>query len=236
VALEMNLAETAFLYRLPTTGADGLDFSLRWFTPAVEVPLCGHATLASAHILYSAGYLAPTEIVRFHTKSGILTARRHADGWLELDFPARPVQPVEAPPALLEMVGVTPKFVGVSDRLFMVEVEGEQAVRDFVPNIGLLKTIPPGELILTARADSGKPYDFVSRFFAPAVGIDEDPVTGSAHCVLTPYWSAKLDKTTFEARQVSARGGVLRLALVENGTRVLLRGQAVTTLKGELYV
>ena len=224
VAQEMNLAETAFLNRRP----DG--WSLRWFTPAVEVDLCGHATLASAHVLWEENLLAPDETARFHTKSGVLTAVRRGD-WIELDFPSTPDEPVKTPDGLAEALGVTPRYVGRSRFDYVVEVDGEAAVRDLRPDFALLKKVGGRGVIVTGR--SAMPdWDFVSRFFAPAAGIDEDPVTGSAHCCLAPFWSRRLKKSSFRARQISARGGELKVEL--DGDRVRLGGQAVTVLRAEL--
>jgi PhzF family phenazine biosynthesis protein len=224
VAQEMNLSETAFLWRQ----ADG--FSLRWFTPAVEVELCGHATLASAHVLWEAGYVEPSQQARFHTRSGLLTAERR-DDWIELDFPAKPAIQADAPPGLIEALGVTPRYVGKNDFDYLVEVDTEQAVRALQPDFGLLKSVDVRGVIVTSRAATPE-YDFVSRFFAPQVGVDEDPVTGSAHCCLGPFWQHRLDKEQLVAYQASARGGVVRVRT--HGTRVLLGGQAVTVLRGEL--
>jgi len=224
VAREMNLSETAFLLPRP----DG--YGLRWFTPAVEVDLCGHATLASAHVLWETGALAPEETARFHTKSGLLTAVRRQD-WIELDFPATPDEPAESPPGLAESLGATPLFVGKSVFDYLVELDSEEAVRTLCPDFGAMKKIGARGVIATSRsADPG--FDFVSRYFAPAFGIDEDPVTGSTHCCLAPYWSRRLNKTSFLARQLSARGGVLKVNL--DGDRVRLGGQAVTVLRAEL--
>lgn len=227
VAKEMNLSETAFLVRRPDGGYD-----LRWFTPAVEVALCGHATLASAHTLWEAGHLPPEEIARFHTKSGWLTAARDGD-WIELDFPATPEQPAEAPVGLADALGATPRYVGKSRFDYVIELDSEKAVTDLRPDFARLRTLPVRGVMVTSQATTPG-WDFVSRFFAPGSGIDEDPVTGSAHCCLTPYWSRKLGRTEFVARQVSERGGTLRLALV--GDRVKLRGQAVTVLRGEIVL
>jgi PhzF family phenazine biosynthesis protein len=224
VAQEMNLAETAFLNRRP----DG--WSLRWFTPAVEVDLCGHATLASAHVLWEENLLAPEETGRFHTKSGVLTAVRRGD-WIELDFPSTPDEPVETPDGLAQSLGVTPRYVGRSRFDYIVEVDGEDAVRDLRPDFGLLKKVGGRGVIVTGRSATPD-WDFVSRFFAPAAGIDEDPVTGSAHCCLAPFWSRRLNKNSFRARQISARGGELKVDL--DGDRVRLGGQAVTVLRAEL--
>jgi len=225
VASEMNLSETAFLLKQE----DG--FQLRWFTPAAEVDLCGHATLASSHILWETGYLQPHEQARFHTLSGLLTADRLDDNSIELDFPANPEQPTDAPPHLLEALGVQAQYVGVNVFDYLVEVDTEETLRNMRPNITLLTQVPVRGVMVTSRA-STPGYDFVSRFFAPRVGVNEDPVTGSAHCCLTPYWSKRLGKSALLAYQASARGGILRVRL--SGDRVKIAGQAVTTLHGEL--
>ncbi len=230
VAAEMNLSETAFL--LPRE--DG--WSLRWFTPTVEVDLCGHATLASAHALWSESMLDPSDVARFHTRSGLLTATLKGD-WIELNFPVTPESPSEAPAGLLESLGVTqPKYVGRDKFDYLVEVGSEDEVRAVQPDYVRLRQIPVRGVIVTSRATDGGggKYDFVSRFFAPGSGVDEDPVTGSAHCCLTPYWAAKLGKSEMVAYQASPRGGMLRVAL--DGDRVRLAGRAVTILRGRLDV
>jgi PhzF family phenazine biosynthesis protein len=224
IAREMNLAETAFLVKQ----RDGYD--LRWFTPTVEVDLCGHATLASAHVLWEDGHLMPTEQARFHTKSGLLTADRR-DGLIELDFPVTPVSPAASPPGFAEALGATPRFIGRSKFDYLVELADEATVRKLDPDLGAVSRVKARGVIVTSRADKSK-YDFVSRFFAPQSGVPEDPVTGSAHCALAPYWGAKLGKKELMAFQASARGGELRLRL--EGDRVRLGGQAVTVLRGEL--
>ncbi len=224
VAAEMNLAETAFLHPLD----DG--YNLRWFTPTVEVDLCGHATLASAHALWESGRLAPDAEARFHTRSGLLTARRSGD-WIELDFPATPPEPAEPPADLARALGVTPLYVGKTRFDYLLELESEDAVRAVRPDFALLRELGVRGVIVTGPA-STPGLDFVSRFFAPGSGIDEDPVTGSAHCGLAPFWGAKLGKSEMVGYQASARGGVVRVRL--NGTRVALGGQAVTVLRGEL--
>jgi PhzF family phenazine biosynthesis protein len=224
VAREMNLSETAFL----VARADGFD--LRWFSPAVEVDLCGHATLASAHVLWETGRVARTDSLRFHTKSGLLTAVWR-DDWIELDFPATPDEPVDAPESLAEALGASPLYVGKSRFDYLVELDGEDAVRTLKPDFGRLRTMPARGVIVTSRATTPG-CDFVSRFFAPAFGIDEDPATGSSHCCLAPFWSRRLSKDRFVARQLSARGGVLKVQLA--GDRVRLAGQAVTVMRGEL--
>lgn len=228
VAKEMNLSETAFL--LPEKGA----FRLRWFTPRVEVKLCGHATLASAHILWEEGILPLGLEARFLTRSGLLTAARKGQ-WVELDFPARPVGP--KPPSwakpLAAALGVKPAFVGRSSEDALVEVTGESAVRKLQPDFKRLAGLPLRGVIVTSRA-STKGFDFVSRFFCPAVGIDEDPVTGSAHCVLAPFWAGRLGKLRLAAYQASERGGVLRVGL--EGRRVKIGGQAITIFRAALRV
>jgi len=225
VAREMNLSETAFLL----WREEG--FNLRWFTPTMEVELCGHATLASAHVLWETGALQSTRQARFYTLSGLLTADRVGD-WIELDFPAKPAEPAAPWDELVRGLGITPRYVGKSQFDFLVEADSERAVRRLAPDFTLLKQTKARGVIVTARADSGK-FDFVSRFFAPSAGIDEDPVTGSAHCVLGPYWAKHLGKTEFLAEQVSARGGVVKVRL--DGNRVKLGGQAVTVLRGEMF-
>ncbi len=224
VAREMNLSETAFLVKQ----ADG--YRLRWFTPAVEVDLCGHATLASAHVLWEWGELRPEQQARFHTRSGLLTAVRRGV-WIELDFPATPERPVEAPIDLLAALGVAPVYVGRSQFDYLVELESERAVRGLRPSFSQLATLGARGVIVTSRT-AGEPYDFISRFFAPGSGIDEDPVTGSAHCCLGPFWAARLGKAELLAYQASARGGVIGVRV--QGERVQLGGQAVTVLQGEL--
>ena len=224
VAAEMNLSETAFLVRRP----DGFD--LRWFTPVIEVALCGHATLASAHALWENGDVPRGEIARFHTKSGVLTAEQQGD-WIELNFPATEAQPADAPAGLIAALGVTPRFVGKSKFDYLVEVASEDEVRNARPDFVALRALPVRGIMITSGASTAG-LDFVSRFFAPGSGVDEDPVTGSAHCCLTPDWSRTLGRSDLVARQLSARGGTLRLRV--DGDRVRLQGQAVTVLRGEL--
>ncbi len=226
IAREMNLSETAFLH-----GGKEL-FNLRWFTPVAEVELCGHATLASAHILWETGILGPKEEARFQTKSGLLTAAR-SGGMIELNFPVKPEKPAEPPKGLIEALGVTPRYVGRNAFDYIVEIESQEAVRDCAPDFAGLSRIAARGVVITAAASSAG-FDFVSRFFAPVVGVDEDPVTGSAHCCLGPYWGAKLGKTEMKAYQASARGGVVRVRLA--GDRVILGGHAVTILRGTLAV
>jgi PhzF family phenazine biosynthesis protein len=224
VAAEMNLSETAFLH----PHADG--WSLRWLTPAVEVDLCGHATLASAHVLWQDGHLPPDAEARFHTRSGLLTCRRQGE-WIVMDFPAQPEHEAEAPEGLERALGVTPKYVGRSRFDLLVEVDSEDAVRALQPDITLLAGVEARGVIVTARSADGR-YDFVSRFFAPRAGVNEDPVTGSAHCVLAPFWAARLGKDEMTGFQASRRGGVVRVRAA--GDRVELAGRAVTVVRGEL--
>jgi len=224
VAQEMNLSETAFLYEQK----DG--FSLRWFTPAMEVELCGHATLASAHILWEVGLLSLTQTARFHTLSGLLTAEKRGEE-IELNFPATPAMPTSAPPELAEALGVRATHVGMTKFDFLVEVSSEAEVRGMRPDFVKLKGLGVRGVMVTSVAAS-KQYDFVSRFFAPGVGIDEDPVTGSAHCCLGPYWGQRLNKEEMFAYQASARGGEIRVCVA--GSRVHLGGRAVTVFRGEL--
>lgn len=224
VAREMNLSETAFL----TPADDG--YRLRWFTPSVEVDLCGHATLAGAHVLWEDGHLPAGKQARFHTRSGLLLADRRGE-WIELDFPATAAEPTEPPPYLLDALGTRAKFVGRNKFDYLVEVDSEQNVRSLQPDLSALRKLPVRGVIVTARSAAPE-FDFVSRFFAPGAGIDEDPVTGSAHCALAPYWSRQLGKKELTAYQASARGGIVRVRM--NGDRVILGGQAVTVLRGEL--
>jgi PhzF family phenazine biosynthesis protein len=225
VAREMNLSETAFLAKKPD------HFDLRWFTPRVEVALCGHATLASAHILWQQG-LATGEEIRFSTRSGILKAIRHGDD-IELDFPLKPEEEAEAPPGLLHALGISAKYVGKNQFDYLVEAESEEVLRNMAPDFKQLATLPVRGIIVTSQS-SDLHFDFVSRFFAPAAGIDEDPVTGSAHCCLGDFWRKRLGKTEFVAFQASARGGVVKVRVTKD--RAFLGGKAVTVAKGELVV
>ena len=224
VAREMNLSETAFLM------LRGDAWALRWFTPAVEVDLCGHATLASAHVLWERGVLPTAATASFRTRSGLLTARTSGD-WIWLDFPALPCEWTDAPPALRDALGTGTKAVARSRHDLLVELDSEAAVRDLQPDLELLSRLPARGLIVTAVATTPG-FDFVSRFFAPQVGVNEDPVTGSAHCALAPYWGERLGKDAMLAYQASARGGVVKVEL--RGERVGLGGQAVTVLRADL--
>jgi PhzF family phenazine biosynthesis protein len=229
VAREMNLSETAFLLKQP----DGDGFHLRWFTPATEVDLCGHATLASAHVLWEEGYLQPGEQARFFTRSGLLTAQRQGD-WIEMNFPAERAEAVSIPPLLVEGLDINPQSIQHSGKNrfdYLVEVASEVIVRELRPDITKLAAVPARGVIVTSIA-STPDIDFVSRFFAPQVGVNEDPVTGSAHCCLAPYWSEKLGKESLTGYQASPRGGIVRLRMA--GERVYIGGQAVTVMRGEL--
>ena len=222
VAREMNLSETAFL--LPA--GDG--YRLRWFTPAVEVDLCGHATLASAHVLWETGRIAAGGEARFQTRSGLLTAVR--DGaWIELDFPATPPVAADPPPGLLDALGVPALEVGKSRFDYLVRVASADVVRALTPDFGRLRSVEARGVIVTAEADD-RVHDFVSRFFAPRAGVDEDPVTGSAHCCLAPYWAGRTGRDSLAGYQASARGGTVHVRLA--GDRVKLRGHAVTVMRG----
>lgn len=224
IAREMNLSETAFLIK------EGEEYNLRWFTPNAEVDLCGHATLASAHILWEKGYLRKDLEAKFSTKSGLLTAKMN-EGWIELNFPALPEERTEPPIELLEALGTEATYVGKNKFDYLVEVESEDIVTKMKPDFMKLLKVPTRGVIVTSRA---REYEFVSRFFAPQVSVLEDPVTGSAHCCLGPYWQRKLNKDEFIAYQASERGGILRVKVADD--RVLISGKAVTTLEGELLI
>jgi PhzF family phenazine biosynthesis protein len=224
VAKEMNLSETAFLLRQADSS-----FNLRWFTPAVEVDLCGHATLASAHVLWSEGHLPPDAKAQFHTHSGVLTAN-HREDWIELNFPALPAARATAPRELEQALNLTIETVSQTDLGYLIEVKSEAIVRQLQPDFTILKTIPVHGVIVTSPGTP--PFDCISRYFAPRVGINEDPVTGSAHCCLAPYWCDRLGKSELLAYQASARGGIVKVRLA--GDRVYLSGQAVTVLRGEM--
>jgi len=225
VAREMNLSETAFLVKQPD------HFDLRWFTPKVEVDLCGHATLAAAHILWQQNLVTGDEI-RFSTRSGILKAVHHDDS-IELDFPLKPEEPAEAPPGLLEALGISAKYVGKNQFDYLLEVEAEATLRGIAPDFKRLATMPVRGIIVTSRSADAR-FDFVSRFFAPGAGIDEDPVTGSAHCCLGDFWRKRLGKAEFVAFQASPRGGVVKVRVTKD--RAFLGGKAITVARGELLV
>lgn len=226
VAREMNLSETAFLYK----NNDG--YNLRWFTPAVEVDLCGHATLASAHILWEKKLLRVEQEARFFTRSGILSAVFNGNR-IELNFPAKPEEETRPPDGLIEALGIRAKYIGKNSFDYLIEVESEEEVRGARPDFASLSKVSARGVIITGIASSGE-YDFVSRFFAPVVGIDEDPVTGSAHCCLGPYWGKRLNRNQFKAYQASERGGEITVRLEQE--RVFLGGRAVTVMEGKILV
>lgn len=230
IAREMDLSETAFLQQRSDEAYD-----LRWFTPAQEVDLCGHATLASAHVLWTEEYADPDASLAFHTRSGTLTARQD-NGWIKMDFPAEPVATCSAPKALEEALGITPSFVGKNRMDYLVLLESEEAVQGLEPDLRQLKAIETRGVIATAPAEDPEAsgYDFISRFFAPRVGVPEDPVTGSAHCALAPFWAERLGRPALVGYQASARGGLVRTET--RGKRVMLAGQAVTVLRGSLLI
>jgi len=224
LAAEMNLSETAFLLR------EGERWHLRWFTPAVEVPLCGHATLASSHVLFETGLASRDELLRFQTRSGELRARSNA-GWIDMDFPLIPVVPAEPIVDLVEAIAVQPVFFGLCGENALIELESEELVRSLQPDFQVMAKAPVQGLIVTSKARTHG-VDFVSRYFGPWVGINEDPVTGSAHCSLAPYWSPILGKTEMLAHQVSARGGVVKVRV--EAERVAIAGKAVTVFSGTI--
>ncbi|MEX2673183.1 MAG: PhzF family phenazine biosynthesis protein [Phycisphaeraceae bacterium] len=255
VAAEMNLSETAFVtfppplpppvspqhHTKPPYNTIGNKVGgLRWFTPAVEVNLCGHATLAAAHVLWEAGWLERTEPARFETRSGTLTARLRADGWIELDFPAGPAAALDADDVRAlgfdaqTMLNCEAVHVGRSAEDLLVEVADAQTVQTLKPDFARLAELPVRGIAVTAPASTETEADFVSRFFAPAVGIDEDPVTGSAHCMLGPWWADRLGRAGLVGHQLSQRGGTVRVNV--KGDRVELAGRAVTVFEGELAV
>jgi len=227
VAQEMNLSETAFL--LPV---EDNRYNLRWFTPKREVSLCGHATLAAAHILWQKHFLPADRQAVFDTKSGLLTADQEAGDWIALNFPARQTEEVEPPAGLIEAIGAQNiQFIGRYRNSNLIEVADEADVRAVEPDFAALLRVDTRSVIVTARS-AARAFDFVSRYFAPAVGVNEDPVTGAAHCALAPYWAGKLKKSEMSAYQASARGGTVRVRL--QGDRVILLGQAVTVFTGDL--
>jgi PhzF family phenazine biosynthesis protein len=223
IAAEMNLSETAFVRKLD------VDFELRWFTPTIEVDLCGHATLASAHVLWTEGLAR--EPIRFHTRSGVLTCSQ-ADNLIELDFPATPVTENEPAANLLQALNVRSTFVGRSKFDSFVVVDSEEIVRSLKPDFQALRIVTGIRGIIVTSKSTDSKFDFVSRFFAPGAGIDEDPVTGSAHCSLGPFWAERLGKNNLTGYQASPRGGVVHVRL--DGDRVILGGNAVTVCRGEL--
>jgi PhzF family phenazine biosynthesis protein len=227
LAAEMNLSETAFV----RPAADG--FELRWFTPTVEVELCGHATLASAHVLWTSGAVRNNEPIRFHTKSGVLTCDQ-CGNLIELDFPATPAVEAQPPAGLLDALGIRPLFIGRSPFDKFVVVESEEVVRSLRPDFHRLRTISGMRGVIVTSTSRDPQFDFISRYFAPGAGIDEDPVTGSAHCCLAPYWCQRLGKNELTGYQASSRGGVVRVRVA--GNRIILGGSAVTVCRGEVIL
>lgn len=223
IAAEMNLSETAFVREV-----DGGRYELRWFTPKAEVELCGHATLTAAHALWDTGRLSEGDEAIFHTRSGVLTVTRRGD-WMDMDFPSEPAEDATAPKELFEALGLIPRYVGRNRMDYLIEVDSEETVRSLQPDFALLGRLQTRGVIVTSAAAQ---YDFVSRAFFPGIGINEDPVTGSAHCALAPYWGRRLRKDELTGWQASERGGLVRMKLA--GDRVVLSGQAVTVLRGEL--
>lgn len=230
VARETGVSDTAFVIREESPEAD---FRLRWFTPTVEVDLCGHATLASAHCLFEDGVNEP---IRFASRSGLLTVDRRPDGSLAMDFPAWPPDEIEARSAAAEAVGTPVEWTGQAhDGFFLLALlQDERSVRDLIPDIGAIRGLDAPAVIVTAVADRDHSYDFVSRLFAPKVGIPEDPVTGSAHTVLGPFWAERLGRTALVGFQASARSGLVGIEV--NDDRVTVLGRAVTVLNGALTV
>jgi PhzF family phenazine biosynthesis protein len=225
VAQEINLSETAFLR------PKGHDYELRWFTPTTEVDLCGHATIASAHILYEFGFYDLDEMINFHTRSGVLTSTFNR-GTIEINMPRLKVTPLATPPLLKEILGFEPLAAAESENgVLVAELASEEQVRQFSPNYDLISQLDHTDFALTASGEGTK-FDFISRFFSPKTGIPEDPVTGMAHCLLGPYWEAKTGKNQFHAFQASARGGEVWVRLAEK--RAYIGGKAVTVLKGEM--
>ena len=227
VAAQFNLSETAFMLRQ----ADG-SFGLSWLTPLAEVDLCGHATLASAQVLWQSGRLGQESPAHFETRSGRLTCTRAPDGRIGMDFPALPVRPIATPELALKALGLKSALAATDGSYLLLELENEEAVAAVRPDMALLSQLDAWGTIVTAPASRGG--DLVSRFFAPRKGVPEDPVTGSAHCRLAPYWGAKWDKKNLQGRQISARGG--HLDLEWKGDRVLLWGRAVTVGQGDLQI
>ncbi len=225
VATELNLSETAFVRQVKDL------FELKWFTPSAEVSLCGHATLAAAHVIWETGILPLTLPIVFKTLSGRLSAEKTA-AWISLDFPALGVEAIEEPEGLIEAIGVVPQFVGKSRFDILIEVATEREVNAASPNIQTLAAYTAIRGVIVTAKSASVEYDFVSRFFAPSIGVSEDPVTGSAHCCLAPYWSAKLGRKDLCGYQASRRGGTVRTSL--RASRVQLSGQAVTVVNGTL--
>lgn len=230
IALENNLSETAFL--VPLSEKENADFHIRWFTPKVEVPLCGHATLASAWVIFNR-LNWPSDKVCFNSQSGTLVVTRRQHGWLELDFPTLAFEQTPTPLLIAEALPNAPDtaFLVANDTNYMVELDSEDAVAAASPDLSKLKALRHKGLIITAQ---GSDCDFVSRYFVPGAGIDEDPVTGSIHSMLAPYWAERLNKTTLKARQLSERGGELFCEV--RGERVAITGRAALYMEGSVYL
>ncbi|TDL84755.1 PhzF family phenazine biosynthesis protein [Vibrio vulnificus] len=226
MAKEINMPVTAFIH------FHKAEWQLRWFTPSIEIPICGHGTLASSFFLWGKGYVSRDRPIVYQTKSGLLTAR-FVDGMVQLEFPSLIEQETAAPELLIKALGVVPVYVGQNKWDYLVEVQSEEIVRNIKPDIDSIAQLPIRGIIVTSRSDSSE-YDFVSRFFSPAQGLDEDHVTGSAHCCLGPYWKRKLDKSIFIAYQASERGGLLKVEVTED--TVKLSGHAVTIFEGNVNI
>jgi len=226
IAVEFNLSETAFLRQI-----DNNSWSLRWFTPASEIELCGHATLASAHVLWQELDVSSNPL-HFSTLSGLLTAKRNNNGEITLDFPAIPSRPIDVDANIKQKFGMHIIAAARAPNRFLIELSDADSVLHYQPDFELIRSLPERGLIVTAKGDNE--FDFASRFFAPKMGIPEDPVTGSMHCVLAPYWNNKLGKHSFKAKQLSQRGGVLGVNLV--GERVELIGSALTVMRGDIVI
>ncbi|MEK4538343.1 PhzF family phenazine biosynthesis protein [Peribacillus sp. FSL K6-1552] len=225
IAKETNLPVTAFIINLHKN-----ECNLRWFTPSIEIPICGHGTLASSFFLWGKGYVQKNKPIVYQTKSGVLTSKL-VDGMVQLEFPSLMEKEAIAPDLLIKALGVAPTYVGQNKLDYLIEVQSEEIVRNLNPDIDLIAQLPIRGIIVTSQSDSSE-YDFVSRFFSPAQGLNEDYVTGSAHCCLGPYWKSKLNKNIFQAYQASERGGVLKVEVVED--IVKLSGNAVTIFEGNL--
>ena len=226
ITKEINIPTTAFICLI-----NG-EYHLRWFTPSTEIPICGHGTLASSYFLWEKGFVDKENSITFHTKSGVLKAHL-IDGWIQLQFPAIIEENVVAPELLIKALGVKPVYVGKSRLDYLVEVESEEIVRNLKPNIELIAQLPVRGVIVTSHSNSNE-FDFVSRFFSPAQGINEDYVNGSSHCCLGPYWKNKLHKTDFIAYQASERGGIIKVKVLDDN--IFLSGKSITFFEGKLTV
>ena len=226
IALEINFSETAFLFPFKS------GYRLRWFTPKNEVDLCGHATLASAHVLWEKEIVSKSEKIDFYTNSGLLIAE-FKDNYIIMDFPSTPPAECSLPQELANALGVPIKYSGKSQFDYIVEIESEEVLREISPDFSLLQKVDTRGVIVTAKSMDRK-YDFISRFFAPGAGVNEDPVTGSAHCCLGPYWEKKMNKSEFHAYQASPRGGELSVNVMED--RCVLIGECISIMKADLLL